>query len=225
VDSYEKEVEVLETSLAKLKAHQWGQEESKEAALLEALSMERGQQSIAPERRSELIRSILEQQREQVQNIAECQLENMVLGWIASQQQNENDGIKEEENNEEEEMLAKELNEILKLTPEQRVQLERATEGTQEERMAVETVDTCLRTMMENEWLVAQGVQDMTDQLFTSILNPSQVSKFLLWTDTNAEAIDQLDYVHAPPPDVMVNAPTFCFGMEDAPHADDESEK
>jgi hypothetical protein len=48
---------------------------------------------------------------------------------------------------------------------------------------------------------------------FTSILNPSQMSKFLLWTDHNADAIDKLDYVNVGVG--LENAPVFEFGVDE----------
>lgn len=54
-----------------------------------------------------------------------------------------------------------------------------------------------------------------------SMLNPGQMSKFLLWTDHNSEAIDQLDYVNAPPASAPPSsAPTFVFGTDDCGHDD-----
>jgi hypothetical protein len=123
-------------------------------ALLEALSMERGQQALDQTARRELIKSILEQQREQVANLQEAHLEGRMLGWLvrqsASLDGNEKDAfmaeaapvtsqgetpiassaaegkIKLEEENkldEEELEIAKELQEILNLSPEQEDQL------------------------------------------------------------------------------------------------------
>jgi len=57
-------------------------------------------------------------------------------------------------------------------------------------------------------------VEEITQQ-FMSILNTGQMSKFLLWTDHNAEAIDQLDYVNAPPASsTPAQSPTFVFGTD-----------
>ena len=53
-------------------------------------------------------------------------------------------------------------------------------------------------------------------------MNPTQMSKFMLWADHNAEAIDQLDYVNAPPANAQpASSPTFVFGIDDAPPGDD----
>ena len=57
-----------------------------------------------------------------------------------------------------------------------------------------------------------EGVDEVASQ-FTSILNPSQLSKFLLWTDHNADAIEKLDYVNV---GVGVeNGPVFEFGVDE----------
>ena len=63
VDSYEGEVGILESALSKLRSHQWGSDIIDHEVLIEALSMERGQQPLTPEGRRELIQSILNQQR------------------------------------------------------------------------------------------------------------------------------------------------------------------
>lgn len=245
MESYEAEVGVLEASLTKLRAHQWGIGIDSDA-LLEALSMDRGQQKIDSAKRKELITSILTQQKEQVHNIMDCQLENMVLGWIARHGEGGEDGVvggggglgvggdkqmmdvsngdngavssSNEDNLDE---LANELNDILQLTPEQKKQLQKATEGVEEERKAIEVVDTSLSALLSNPWLMNNGIEECMNQ-FTSIMNPTQMSKFMLWADHNAEAIDQLDYVNAPAANAQPSAsPSFVFGIDDAPVGDD----
>lgn len=231
VDSYEGEVGVLESSLAKLRSHRWGAGADHEA-LLEALSMERGQQNIDASQRRELIQSILAQQREQVANVMECQLENMVLGWIAGrggEGSSEGAGAKVKNGDGtvdgEADQLAKELEDVLRLTPDQKSRLVKATDGVEQERKAIETVDSCLEAMMTHSWLTNAGVEECAEQ-FMSILNPGQVSKFLLWTDHNSESIDRLDYVRAPPAGAPPqNGPTFAFGMDDAALGDDPADQ
>jgi len=244
VDSYEGEVGVLETSLSKLRAHKWGVGADPEA-LLEALSMDRGQQTIDAEKRKELVSSILDQQREQVRNVMECQMENIVLGWIARQDNDTSNTNKsnqmvnpltegkvkieeqqQDNNNSQLELisLSNELNNLLQLSPEQKKQLCAATEGVEEEMKAIETVETCLKAMSSNTWLMNEGVEECTDQ-FTSILSGSQMSKFLLWADHNSEAIDTLDYVNAPPANsAPASLPMFVFGIDDGPQGDDVEE-
>ncbi len=232
MESYEAEVGVLEASLSKLRAHQWGIGIDSDA-LLEALSMDRGQQKIDSNKRKELITSILTQQKEQVQTVMDCQLENMVLGWIARSDNDSGNSIGGENMMEDKDMssvkrdeddmaaLTDELNNILQLTPEQKKQLQKATEGVEEEWKAIEVVDTSLSALLSNPWLMNNGIEEYMDQ-FTSIMNPTQLSKFMLWADHNAEAIDQLDYVNAPKADAHPpNGPTFAFGIDDVPGGDD----
>ena len=224
---------VLENSLSKLRAHSWGVSGVDHEALLEALSMERGQQNIDADKRRDLMRGLLEQQREQVHSIMGCQLENMVLGWIAGNGAGGGSvGVKQEEGEKqqqsvdpEEAALSRELKDLLCLTTEQKSQIRKVTEGADEERRSLETVDSCLEAMLSNPWLMNAGAEECTEQ-FLSILNTGQVSKFLLWSDHNSEAIDQLDYVMAPsssaPPG---NGPMFVFGVDDgAPAGDDPSD-
>ena len=226
MESYEAEVGVLEASLSKLRAHKWGIGTDSDA-LLEALSMDRGQQKIDSDKRKELITSILSQQKEQVQTIMDCQLENMILGWIARHgEEDDNNNVetdkvikKEEGENYEDELnaLAEELNSVLQLTPEQKKQLQKATEGVEEERKAIEVVDTSLSALLSNPWRMNNGIEECMNQ-FTSLMNPTQLSKFMLWVDQNAESIDQLDYVNAPPADDQpTTGPMFVFGIDDVP--------
>ena len=54
------------------------------------------------------------------------------------------------------------------------------------------------------------------------------MSKFLLWTDHNSEAIEQLDFVNAPAESSLpANSPNFTFGIDDlmgGGHPDDGEE-
>lgn len=150
---------VLESSLSKLRAHKWGVSNDHEA-LLEALSMERGQQNLSAEARKQWIKDILTQQREQVANLMEAQLESMVVGWLVRRNEescagkqlhqqsqpdamsdstgninkdqqvveSDNQTLTEEKSREsEDEELAKELNDVLQLTPEQETQLKKVS--------------------------------------------------------------------------------------------------
>jgi len=240
VESYEGEVGVLESSLSKLRAHRWGVGNDPEA-LIEALSMDRGQQVIDSKKRNELITNILTQQQEQVRNVMECQLENMVLGLVARHGVEENrrginadevsegtHDVKRKESVENSEQstnkvedqqqmdsLVRELNDLLQLSPEQKKKLQDTTEGIEEERRAIEVVDSSLTAMLSNSWLMNEGIEECTKQ-FTSILNSTQMSKFLLWSDHNSESIDQLDYVNAPVASAQPSqSPVFVFGIDD----------
>lgn len=212
MESYESEVGVLESSLAKLKAHKWGIGADPDA-LLEALSMDRGQQQINSEKRKEIITSILSQQKEQVENLMDCHLENMILGWIAQRDDtNTNTG----ENDEEFESLATELETVLQLTPEQKDQLKLASEGADKEFKSLQSVHENLDALISNSWLMNSGIEEYTDK-FLSNLNPTQISKFMLWADYNSESIEQLGYVNAPPSGSQPSAnPIFTFGIDEA---------
>lgn len=230
VESYEAEVGVLESSLSKLQLHRWGVGNNADA-LLEALSMDRGQQKIDSEKRKELITSILAQQREQVRNLMDCQLENMTLSWIA-QYGEEGDangnggGVFRTEGDDpttaaEVNEFAEELNRVLELTPDQKEQLKLSTAGMEDEVLAIEDIDQSLTALMSNSWLMNNGIEQCTEQ-FTNILNATQMSKFLLWSDHNSEAIGQLDYVNAPPSNAPPNSsPTFIFGIDETNAGED----
>jgi hypothetical protein len=165
--------------------------------------MERGQQPLTPESRKELIQSIITQQKEQVANLMECQMENWMLSCLADNSEN-----KDQEMNE----LNAELQSILQLTPQQLSEIQQASTGCIREIQDLNTVSSCLDSIISNQWLLDEGVDEVANQ-FTSILNPSQLSKFLLWTDHNAEAIEKLDYVNV---GVGVeNSPVFEFGVDE----------
>jgi hypothetical protein len=200
-------------------------------AVLEALSMDRGQQKIDSEKRKELIKSILGQQREQVRSLMDCQLETMILGRIAQcdEKGDTSNGGRGEDlkmmdivhDNDELDSLTAELNGILDLTSEQKEKLRNSTEGIEEERRAIAVVDESLLALMSNTWLLNNGIEQCTDQ-FLEILNPTQVSKFLLWADHNSDAIDQLDYVNAPPATSAPSAsPMFVFGIDEMNNVED----
>jgi len=213
VDTYEVEVGVLESSLEKLRTHQWGAGHAD--VLLEALSMERGQQSLPAATQTHLLREILAQQREQVANLREAQAEMTTLAWLARRGGATPGTDAAPEQKDEEEQIAKELAEVLRLTPAQQAQLQQATEGADDEYRALATIDTCLETLQDHDWLMNTGVEECTD-IFSSILNPQQFNKFLIWTDHNSEAIEQLDYINAPPTDSPPsNSPIFQFGIDE----------
>jgi hypothetical protein len=209
VDAYETEVGILEATLKKLQAHEWGQDDDHKA-LLDALGMERGQQAIGPEQRAEIVQDILKQQMKQVELLRQAQMEQECLVMVANLIQGDGGGEGDE--------LALELQEILQLSEAQKADLRESSKGLDQEVEALETVTASLRAMQENDWLLNEGVQKITDQ-FTSILHKNQQSKLLLWTDANAEAIDQLDHVQVQP---LQSAPIFAFGVESAPLDDDE---
>lgn len=177
--------------------------------------MDRGQQVISSEQRAQQCQDILEQQLEQIEMLRQVQFEQHLLVATAG------GGETSEHDDAEMAQMAQELNEVLGLTDEQKSQLQSASSGLSEEMLALDTVYSSVNMMKENEWLVNQGVQDITDQ-FTSILHKNQMSKFLLWADANVEAIDQLDHVHAAPKTAPhPQGPIFTFGVETTPGEDE----
>jgi len=222
VDSYEGEVGILESALSKLRSHRWGLDATDHEALFEALSMERGQQPLTPEKRRELIQSIVAQQREQVDNLLECQLENWMLCTLANPNDNlmargtqssTNETPADGSNLEEElTQVTSELKSILQLTPQQQSLLEQSSLGCVHEVQDLFTVGNCLQSIHANQWLLDEGVDEIAGK-FTSILNPTQLSKFLLWSDHNAEPIEKLDYANAVT--TVGNGPVFEFGVDE----------
>jgi hypothetical protein len=198
VDSYEGEVGVLELSLSKLKSHEWGAGHSHHA-LLEALGMERGQQNLGMEERTSLIQEILQQQRTQLEQLREVQMEQVVLKELLLQ---DNDNHHHHTS----QSQWQDLEAILELSQEQKSSLSAALQGLEDDVAAMETLHTALSVSLENP-----NLETLTSS-FMNIFHANQISKFLLWTDANAEAIDQLDYCHAGPPQ---SHPMFSFGMDD----------
>jgi hypothetical protein len=74
-------------------------------------------------------------------------------------------------------------------------------------------IDDCLKSIQDNNWLLDEGVDEISSQ-FTSILNPAQLSKFLLWSDHNADAIEKLDYVNVGAL-MESGGPVFEFGIDE----------
>lgn len=217
VDSYEGEVGVLEASLTKLRAHQWGAADSNNhEALIEALSMERGQQPLTAEKRRELISSIVSQQREQVANLLDCQLESWILSELANAQSSDSNTM--QQNDPELDELTSELQSVLSLSPEQLSRIQNSSKGSSCEIKDLYAIDDCLKSIQDNNWLLDEGVDEISSQ-FTSILNPAQLSKFLLWSDHNADAIEKLDYVNVGAS--VENGPVFEFGIDEG-YADGE---
>ena len=91
--------------------------------------------------------------------------------------------------------ITSELRSLLDLAPEQLAIIEECSRGCVHEVRDLFTVDDCLRSIHSNEWLLDEGVDGVAGQL-TGILNQTQLSKFLLWSDHNAESIERLDYVN-----------------------------
>lgn len=211
VDSYEGEVGVLEASLSKLRSHQWGASDgNNHEALIEALSMERGQQPLTAEKRRELISSIVSQQREQVANLLDCQRESWILTELANAQLAASGALSRNDPDLEE--LTSELQSVLSLTPEQLLRIQNSSKDYSCEIRDLYAIDDCLKSIQDNNWLLDEGVDEISSQ-FTSILNPAQLSKFLLWSDHNADAIEKLDYVNVGA--TVEGGPVFEFGIDE----------
>eukprot|EP00977_Amphora_coffeiformis_P023627 scaffold13853_cov147-Amphora_coffeaeformis.AAC.4 len=196
VDAYEQEVGILEKTLEQLRAHEWGKTDNA-GVLAEALSMDRGQQVLDLSERQKEAANLLEQQLEWLKMLEEIMMEDYVLHQIVA-------GNPE----------VQELAASLQLSPEQLRQAEESKSGWQDEWDSLQTVKASLVALQQNEWLWNEGVGGVAEQ-FMSILHKNQISKFLLWADANAEAIDELDGVHAS--EGVPSGPVFAFGIESHP--------
>mmetsp|Transcript_14308 Transcript_14308/g.29669 ORF Transcript_14308/g.29669 Transcript_14308/m.29669 type:complete len:497 (-) Transcript_14308:287-1777(-) len=194
VEAYEQEVGILEKTLAQLQAHEWGETDNV-GALTEALSMDRGQQVLTFKQRHEAAASLLDQQLQWIEMLEEIMMEDYVLQNVRSGE-------------------FAELRDILGLEEEQLNQIEASKVGWEEEWAALQTLKASVTAMRENDWLWNESVSSISEQ-FMGILHKNQVSKFLLWADHNAEAIDELDGVNAYPG--TPNGPVFAFGVENQP--------
>lgn len=171
--------------------HEWGTQDNPRA-LVEALSMDRGQQVLTTEERKQTATDILDQQLSYVNMLEEMMQEQYVL------QQLQNDPTLEG------------LKDALGLSEEQIQQLANSSAGWQDEWDALQTVKSSLQAMKENNWLWNEGCTAVAEE-FIGILHKNQVSKFLLWADHNVEAIDELDVVNAPTQ--IAQGPIFHFGV------------
>jgi len=216
VDSYEGEVGILESALSKLRLHRWGSATSDHEALIEALSMERGQQPLTSSKRRELVQSIVNQQSEQVANLLDNQLENWILLALGESGGTavESDGPGTTKSSHEEELskATSELQSLLQLTPQQLELIKNSSQGCAHEIQDLFTVENCLKSIHSNQWLLDEGVDGVAAQ-YTSVLNPAQLSKFLLWSDHNAYQIEKLNCVNVLAG--VESEPVFEFGFDE----------
>ncbi|GKY94712.1 hypothetical protein MPSEU_000436700 [Mayamaea pseudoterrestris] len=196
VDAYETEVGILEKTLEQLQVHEWGTQDNPRA-LVEALSMDRGQQVLSTAERQQTATDILEQQLEYIGMLEEMMQEQYVLHRMGHDA-----------------ALEQELRAVLGLTDDQVEQLASASAGWQDEWDALQTVKTSLHAMKDNNWLWNEGCNAVAEE-FMSLLHKNQVSKLLLWADHNVEAIDELDVVNAP--SQIAQGPIFHFGVNSSP--------
>jgi hypothetical protein len=195
VDAYETEVGILEKTLKQLQAHEWGNSNSAQR-VMEALSMDRGQQVLTKEERKQAATDILHQQVEYLEMLEEMMQEQYVL-------------LELKDNAE-----FSDLRDVLQLSDEQLDGLAQDKETWEEEWEALQTIKASLEAMRDNTWLWNQGCTAIADE-FLSILHKNQISKFLLWCDHNMEAIDELDGVNAPCN--VPQGPVFHFGVNQNP--------
>jgi hypothetical protein len=193
----------LEKTLQQLKAHEWGAQDNA-SALAEALSMDRGQQVLETPQRQQIARDILQQQLQMVQMLEDIMTEQYVLYQLKDS--TEFDDLKQE----------------LQLSQSQLEQLSMGQVGWEDEWAALQTLKSSLTAMHENTWLWNEGVTSVTDQ-FLAIFHKNQISKFLLWTDHNSEAIDDLDGLY--PPNGVPSGPVFSFGVDSHPEGSIDEDK
>lgn len=196
VDAYETEVGVLETALGNLDRHAWGTGLST-SALVASLSMDRGQQPLAAKERCAAATELLEQQLRYLDFLQGMLEEQRVLQQVAAGSFPDADQLD------------------LQLTPEQCQQILANANGFEDEWNALQTVKSSLQAMKENEWLWNEGCGAVSEQ-FMAVLHKNQVAKFLQWCDHNAEAIEELDAVHAV--HTVADSPVFSFGMDSNPN-------
>lgn len=196
VDAYETEVGILEKTLKQLQAHEWGSQDEP-TALLESLGMDRGQQVLDTAERKQASHDLLQQQLQMVDMLEGIMAEQYAL-YQAASSANGMEDLKAE----------------LQLSEEQCRELQESAAGWEEEWSALQTLKSSLEALKENDWLWNDDVTSVAEQ-FMAILHKNQISKFLLWTDHNSEAIDELDGVHAPP--TIPGGPIFSFGVDSHP--------
>jgi hypothetical protein len=189
-------VGILEKTLEQLRVHEWGTQDNPRA-LVEALSMDRGQQVLTTEERKQTATDILEQQLEYIGMLEEMMQEQYVLQHLPQDP-----------------ALEQELRAVLGLTDQQVQQLATASTGWHDEWDALQTVKTSLQAMKDNNWLWNDGCTAVAEE-FMSLLHKNQISKLLLWADHNVEAIDELDVVNAP--SQVAQGPVFHFGVNSSP--------
>jgi hypothetical protein len=205
VDAYEQEVRILEKTLQQLTDFDWSAEQPP-VALLEALSMDRGQSPVLThEERRQAAQDILDQQLQVVAMLQDSLLEQSLLGQVAQAQlQGTTDGEWAD------------LQQSLQLTTDQCHELVAQQVGWEAEWTALQTVQVSLCAMREYDWLHNAAANIAADTVL-SILNPMQTSKLALWADHNAEAILELDLVQAATSTAA--APIFTFGLESTPES------
>jgi hypothetical protein len=166
---------------------------------MEALSLDRGQQPLSAEERRQSAIDILDQQLEFVEMLENALVEQYVLVQMTHDTGELTD-----------------LKEVLQLSPEQCARIADSAAGLEDEWRALKTIKSSLQAMRNSKWLLDDGGNSIVDG-FLSILQKSQISKLLLWSDHNGEAIDDLDFVHASFDSNPAGGPVFQFGVNNNP--------
>jgi hypothetical protein len=198
VEAYEVEVGILEKTLQALKVHQWGVQDDARA-LVEALSLDRGQQHLSTEERRQAALDVLDQQLDFVEMLEGELREQYILLHLTRDTGELND-----------------LKEVLQLSPEQCARIADSAAGWDDEWRAVQTIKSSLQAMRQSSWLLDDGGNSIVDG-FLSILHKSQISKLLLWSDHNSESIDDLDFINASFDSNPASGPVFQFGINNNP--------
>ncbi|GAX23337.1 hypothetical protein FisN_27Lh113 [Fistulifera solaris] len=193
VESYEAQVIALEQRLQKLHNLQWGETSTE---LLNALSLDRGQDELKSTERQQAAAQALAQQLQAV-----LQLEQIMEEQFAVYQVAMGNPLFLGEGNED---LA------LELTDEQRLVLQEQAKTWQEEWDALQTTKEMLQALQEHEWLWKNGIHEAAEP-FKSLLSKQQRTKWYIWADANGDALDEL-YVVEPQ---YADGPLFQFGTED----------
>lgn len=198
VEAYEVEVGILEKTLESLKKHQWGLQDDS-GALIEALSLDRGQQHLTVEERRLASFDILDQQLRFVEMLEDCMREQYVLFHLTRETGELSD-----------------LKDALRLSPEQCTRLADSASGWEDDWSALQTVKSSLEAMRNSGWLLSESGNSVVEG-FLSIFHKTQISKLLLWSDHNCDSIDDLDFVHASFDPNPASGPVFQFGISNNP--------
>ena len=211
VESYEAQVVALEQRLQKLHQLQWGDDcstsnsadnnNNNNTELLNALSLDRGQDELTSIERQQAAALALAQQLQAVLQLEQVMEEQFALYQVALG----NSSVLADSNSSEEL--------VLELSDEQKRYLVEQARTWQDEWDALQTTKEMLQALQEHEWLWKNnGIQEAAEP-FKSLLSKQQRTKWYIWADANGDALDEL-YV-AEPQHNNSDGPLFQFGTED----------
>jgi hypothetical protein len=142
---------------------------------------------------------ILDQQLHFVEMLEDCMREQYVLFHLSHETGELSD-----------------LKDALRLSPEQCARLADSASGWEDDWSALQTVKGSLKAMRDSGWLLSENGNSVVEG-FLSILHKTQISKLLLWSDHNSDAIDDLDFVNATLDPNPPSGPVFQFGINNNP--------